>query len=81
MLNPNEKQVEHMAARVRCRECRSHFHARLQRIVHGDTIDCPICDNDMEFHGLRHIRENETIADYIRYIEEHTLHLHFMASD
>ena len=81
MNNPHEKEVENMEVRVRCPECRMHFHARVHRVLHRDGITCPSCGNDMQFHGIGHIHEHDTVADYIHHIEQHTARPHFSPLD
>jgi hydrogenase maturation factor HypF (carbamoyltransferase family) len=72
-----EREVENMKVRVRCPECRTTFHERIQRIVHGDRVVCPTCHEEMQFHGIGHIHEHDTVADQIHHVEEHTCHPHF----
>ena len=77
MTNPREREVENIRVRIRCPECRTTFHERLNRVVHGDRVACPACHNDMRFHGIGHIHDYETVADYIHHVEERTSRPHF----
>jgi hydrogenase maturation factor HypF (carbamoyltransferase family) len=77
MHNPHEKEVENIKVRVRCPECRTMFHARMNRVIHGDVIMCPTCENEMSFHNIGHIHEHETVADFIHHVEQHTRRPHF----
>ena len=77
MHNPHEHEVENLKVRVRCPECRTTFHERLNRVIHGDRVNCPTCHNEMHFHGIGHIHEHETVADFIHHVEERTSHPHF----
>ncbi len=81
MLNPHEHEVESRKVRVRCPECRTTFHERLNRVAHGDRVRCPTCGNDMRFHNIGHIHENQSIEAYIHQVEERTAHPHFHARD
>ena len=72
MNNPHEHEVENIRVRVRCPECRTTFHERLQRVVHGDRVSCPACHEEMYFHGIGHIGEHDSVAAYIHHVEEHT---------
>lgn len=77
MLNPHEKELENTQVRVRCPECRRTFHERLNRVIHGDRVTCRACGEEMHFHGIGHIHEHDSVADYIHHVEEHTCHPHF----
>ena len=77
MNNPHEKEVENARVRVRCPECRTTFHERLQRVIHGDRVSCPTCHEEMHFHGIGHISEHDSVAAYIHQVEEHTNRPHF----
>jgi len=77
MNNLHEREVENAKVRVRCPECRTSFHERLQRVIHGDRVACPTCHEEMYFHGIDHVREYDSLADYIHYVENHTWRPHF----
>ena len=77
MTNPLEHDVENLRVRIRCPECRTNFHERLHRVVHGDDVRCPTCHEEMRFHGICHMHDHDTIADYIHHVEEHTCRPHF----
>jgi hydrogenase maturation factor HypF (carbamoyltransferase family) len=81
MNNPHEYEVENTKVRVRCPECRTTFRERLHRVVHGDSVVCPTCQNEMRFHGIGHIHEHDSVADYIHHVEERTSHPHFSLGD
>ena len=74
-LTPHE--VLNHKVKVRCPECRVTFHERISRVIHGGTVACPICHNEMRFHGLHPMHANDSLEHYIHYIEEHTAHPHF----
>ena len=80
MHNPHEKEVENLLVRVRCPDCRTTFHERMNRVIHGDRVTCPTCHNEMHFHNIGHIHEHETVADFVHHVEEHTAHPHFSVS-
>ena len=77
MTNPLDHDVENLRVRIRCPECRTNFHERLHRVVHGDDVRCPTCHEEMRFHGIGHMHDHDTIADYIHHVEEHTCRPHF----
>jgi len=77
MTNPLEHDVENIRVRIRCPECRTNFHERLNRVIHGDDVRCPTCHEEMRFHGIGHMHDHDTIADYIHHVEEHTCRPHF----
>jgi len=77
MTNPLEHDVENLRVRIRCPECRTNFHERLHRVVHGDDVRCPTCHEEMRFHGIGHMHDHDTIADYIHHVEEQTCRPHF----
>jgi len=77
MTNPLEHDVENVRVRIRCPECRTNFHERLHRVVHGDGVRCPTCHEDMRFPGIGHMHDHDTIADYVHHVEEHTCRPHF----
>ena len=77
MSSLREREVENARVRVRCPECRTTFHERLNRIIHGDRVTCPSCRNEMHFHGIGHIHEHDSVADYIHHVEQHTSRPHF----
>jgi hypothetical protein len=77
MTNPLEHEVENARVRVRCPECRITFHERLNRVIHGDGVRCPTCHDELRFHGIGHIHDHDSVADYIHHVEEHTCHPHF----
>ena len=81
MHNPQEHEAENARVRVRCPDCRTSFHERLHRVVHGDRVTCPSCHNEMRFHGVGHIHEHDNLAAYIRHVEQRTCHPHFSLSD
>ena len=56
MSSLREREVENARVRVRCLQCRTTFHERLNRIIHGDRVTCPSWRNEMHFHGIGHIR-------------------------
>jgi hydrogenase maturation factor HypF (carbamoyltransferase family) len=80
MTNPLEHDVENMKVRVRCGDCRTTFHERLGRVIHGDRVVCPTCHEELRFHGIGHMHDHETIADFIHHVEERTAHPHFSLS-
>jgi len=80
MRNPHEREVENMQVRVRCQECRTHFHERVHRVVSGERVVCPSCHDDMRFHGIGHIEEHESVEAFIHRVEERTNHPHFSLS-
>jgi len=77
MSNPRELEVENLRVRVRCPECRRHFHERVHRVISGERVSCPSCHDDMHFHGIGHIHENESVEAFIHRVEERTNHPHF----
>ena len=77
MANPHAHDIENRKVRVRCPDCRTTFHERLNRVIHGDRVVCPSCRNEMRFHGIGQIHEHDSIDDYIHHVEEHTSHPHF----
>jgi hydrogenase maturation factor HypF (carbamoyltransferase family) len=77
MTNPHAYELESAKVRVRCPDCRTTFHERLNRIIHGDRVRCPSCHEDMQFHSIGQIGEHQSVADYIHHVEEHTCHPHF----
>lgn len=77
MTNPLEHDIENMKIRVRCGDCRTTFHERLSRIVHGDRVVCPTCHEELRFTGIGHMHDHETIQDFIHHVEERTAHPHF----
>jgi len=77
MSNPHEREVENMRVRIRCGECRTTFHERLNRVIHGDRVRCPTCHEEMHFHGIGHIHGHDSVEAYIHHVEEHTCHPHF----
>ena len=77
MTNPHACELESAKVCVRCPDCRTTFHERLNRIIHGDRVRCPSCHMDMQFHGIGHIGEHQSVAEYIHHVEEHTCHPHF----
>jgi hydrogenase maturation factor HypF (carbamoyltransferase family) len=79
MTNPLEREVENARVRVRCPECRTTFHERLNRVIHGDRVSCPTCHEEMHFHGIGHIHD-DSIEAYIHHVEEHTNRPHFSLS-
>ena len=81
MLNSHHQDVENIRVRVRCPDCRTHFHERLHRIATGESVRCPSCHNEMRFHGIGHIHEHDNLAAYIRHVEQRTCHPHFSLSD
>ena len=58
MTNPHEREVENMKARVRCPECRTTFHERVQRIIHGDRVVCPTCQEQKAVLGEEEFLRN-----------------------
>ncbi len=80
VTNPYAHEIEHHKVRVRCGECRTTFHERLNRVIHGDRVVCPSCHNEMHFHGIGHIHDHDTVAAYIHHVEERTCHPHFSAA-
>jgi hypothetical protein len=40
-------------------------------------VKCPTCHEEMHFNGIGHIHEHDSVADYIRHVEERTSHPHF----
>lgn len=66
--------VDDMKVRVRCPECRFVFRERVRRIVHGDRVVCPRCQETMHFSGIDHHHANEDIARFIHRVEERTCH-------
>lgn len=81
MSNPQEHELENIRVRVRCPECRTIFHERINRLAHGDRVVCPTCHNEMRFHGIGHMHDHETVADYVHHVEERTAHPHFSLRD
>lgn len=81
MTNPLEHQAENIRVRVRCGDCRTTFHERLQRVVHGDRVRCPTCGTELRFHGIGSMHDYETIQDYVHHVEERTARPHFTRSD
>ncbi len=81
MTNPLEHQTENIRVRVRCGDCRTTFHERLHRVVHGDRVRCPTCGTELRFHGIGSMHDYETIQDYVHHVEERTAHPHFVRSD
>lgn len=81
MVNPHEHEIANAKVRVRCGECRTTFHERLNRVIHGDRVVCPTCHNEMRFRGIGHIHEHQDMAAYIRHVEERTSHPHFSRRD
>jgi Zn finger protein HypA/HybF involved in hydrogenase expression len=77
MTNPHEHDVENVRVRIRCSDCRTTFHERLNRVIHGDRVTCPTCHEDMYFHGIGHIRDHDSIEAYVRHVEEYTCRPHF----
>jgi Zn finger protein HypA/HybF involved in hydrogenase expression len=73
----HEHEVANVKVRVRCGECRTTFHERLNRVIRGDRVTCPTCRNEMHFRGISHIHQHEDIAAYIRHVEERTHRPHF----
>jgi hydrogenase maturation factor HypF (carbamoyltransferase family) len=69
--------LENAKVRVRCPECRTTFHERLNRVIHGDRVNCPTCHEAMHFHGIGHIHAQDSVEAYIHHVEEHTCHPHF----
>jgi hydrogenase maturation factor HypF (carbamoyltransferase family) len=69
--------VDNIKVRVRCPECRTTFHERVGRIVHGDRVHCPCCRNDMSFGHIDHHHLHEDTASFIRHVESRTCHPHF----
>jgi len=80
MINPRAHEIEGRKVRVRCGECRTTFHERLNRIEHGDRVRCPTCHNEMRFHNIGHIHEHESVEAFIRHVEQRTAHPHFSLS-
>ncbi|HZP77444.1 MAG TPA: hypothetical protein VFB45_14975 [Pseudolabrys sp.] len=64
--------VENLKVRVRCPECRTVFRERVHRVVHGDTVTCPICHHHMHFRGIDHHHMHENVAHFIHHVEERT---------
>ncbi len=81
MKNPHEQEVENLRVRVRCPDCRTHFHERVHRVAAGERVVCPSCRNEMRFHGIGHIHEHESVEAYIHHVEEHTSRPHFSVLD
>ena len=77
MTNPHEYEVENYRVQIRCPECRTNFHERLARVVHGDPVKCPTCHEELRFTGIGHIHDHDTVADYIHHVEERTRHPHY----
>lgn len=77
MTNPHEREIENVRIRIRCPDCRTTFHERLSRVVHGDRVRCPTCHEGLRFTGIGHMRDHETVADFIHHVEERTAHPHF----
>jgi len=77
MTNPLEREVANLRVRIRCPECRTNFHERLNRVIHGDDVRCPTCHETMSFSGIGHMHDHDTIADYVHHVEEHTCRPHF----
>lgn len=69
--------VDDIKVRVRCPDCRSVFHERIGRIVHGDRLTCPCCHEEMRFHGIGHHHVQDDAERYVRHVEERTCHPHF----
>lgn len=69
--------VDDMKVRVRCGDCRTTFHERVRRVVHGDRVVCPRCHEEMRFSGIDHHHAGEDIARFIHRIEERTCRAHF----
>jgi hydrogenase maturation factor HypF (carbamoyltransferase family) len=80
MTNPHAHELEAYKVRVRCGECRTTFHERLNRIMHGDRVRCPTCSNEMRFHNIGHIHEHESVEAFIHHVEQRTAHPHFSLS-
>jgi hypothetical protein len=53
------------------------FHERANRVIHGDGVTCPSCHEKLHFHSIGHIHEHDSVADYIRHVEERTSRPHF----
>lgn len=81
MTNPLQREAENLKVRVRCPDCRITFHERLNRVVHGDRVRCPTCGNELRYNGVGHMRDGETIADYVHHVEEHTAHPHYTRTE
>jgi hydrogenase maturation factor HypF (carbamoyltransferase family) len=77
MINSQQREVENARVRVRCPECRSHFHERVQRIAFGERVVCPSCRCEMRFYGVGHMHEHESVAAYLHHVEERTNHPHY----
>jgi hypothetical protein len=75
MTNPREHEVENIRVRVRCGECRTTFHERLNRVIHGDRVTT--CHDEMHFHCIGHIHDHDSVEAYVHHVEEHTRHPHF----
>jgi hypothetical protein len=69
--------VDDIKVRVRCPECRTTFRERIQRLVHGDRVRCPCCEEELRFHGIGHHHQHENIAAYIRHVESRTCRPHY----
>ena len=80
MTNLHTHEVENRKVRVRCGDCRTIFHERLGRIMHGDRVRCPTCHEEMRFHGIGHIHEHESVEAFIHHVEQRTAHPHFSLS-
>ena len=80
MTDLHAYDLESAKVRVRCPECRTTFHERLNRVIHGDRVSCPTCHEDMHFHGIGHIHDHDSIEAYIHHVEEHTNRPHFSLS-
>jgi hydrogenase maturation factor HypF (carbamoyltransferase family) len=80
MMNPHTHEIENRKVKVRCGDCRTTFHERLNRIIHGDRVTCPTCRNEMHFHGIGQIHEHESVEAFIHHVEERTCHPHFSLS-
>jgi len=79
MLNPHEKEIENTKVKVRCPDRQITFHERLNRVSHADVVTCPSFPEKLHFHGIGHIHELDSVADYIRHVEERTARQHFCA--
>lgn len=69
--------ADDIKVQVRCPECRTMFHERVKRIVHGDRVTCPCCKTTMHFHGIDHHHAHEDLASFIRHVEARTRHPHY----
>ncbi len=70
--------VGNLKVRVRCPECRTHFHERVHRIAHGDRVCCPSCHGELRFHHVPHWHPGDDVTHYIHRVEERTAHPHFV---